>query len=90
MLLPLSWIHQSLLHSIHEYGKTKEKEKVNIIASPEFGSTLCRRKLTINKSLHGLKTSAGRSHEHLEHLEHLAESLLSLGFTKPSRTMTYG
>ena len=39
------------------YGKTKEKEKVYITAGPEFGSTLCRRKSIINKSLYGLKTS---------------------------------
>jgi hypothetical protein len=55
------------------HGKTKEK--VYIIAGPEFGSTLCGRNLVINKSLYGLKTSAARFHEHL------AESLLSLGFT---------
>jgi Reverse transcriptase (RNA-dependent DNA polymerase) len=53
------------------YGKTKEK--VFITAGPEFGATLCRKSLILNKSLYGLKTSAARFHEHL------AESLLRLG-----------
>jgi len=56
------------------YGKTKEK--VYITAGPEFGTTLCGKNLSINKSLYGLKTSAARFHKHL------AEALLRLGFKK--------
>jgi Reverse transcriptase (RNA-dependent DNA polymerase) len=56
------------------YGKTKEK--VFIIAGPEFGTALCGQNLIINMSLYGLKTSAARFHEHL------AESLCSMGFKK--------
>ena len=56
------------------YGRTKEK--VYIIAGPEFGPALCGKILIIYKSLYGLKTSAARFHEHL------AESLLRLGFTR--------
>jgi hypothetical protein len=56
------------------FGKTKEK--VYIRADPEFGPILCGRKLIINKSLYGLKSSAARFHVHL------AESLLRLGITK--------
>jgi hypothetical protein len=51
-------------------------EKVYITAGPEFGTSLCGKKVIINKSLHGLKTSAARFPEHL------AESLLTLGFKK--------
>ena len=56
------------------YGKMKEK--IYITVGPEFGANLCGKSLTINKSLHGLKNSAARFHEHL------AESLLRLGFKK--------
>jgi hypothetical protein len=54
----------------------KTKEKVYITAGSEFGTAVCGKNLTINKSLYGLKTSAARFHEHL------AESLLRLGFKK--------
>jgi hypothetical protein len=56
------------------YGKTKEKVDIN--AGPEFGANLHCKKLIIDKSLYGLKTSAARFHEHL------SESLLRLGFKK--------
>jgi hypothetical protein len=52
------------------YGKTKEK--VCIISGSEFGVNLHGKKLIINKSFYGLKTSAARFHEHL------SESLLRL------------
>jgi len=45
------------------YGKTREK--VFIIAGPEFGPELMGKRLIVDKSLYGLKTSAGRFHEHL-------------------------
>ena len=45
------------------YGKTKEK--VYIIAGPEFGPELQGKRLIIYKSLYGLKSSAARFHEHL-------------------------
>ena len=45
------------------YGKTKEK--VFIVAGPEFGPELAGKRLIIDKSLYGLKTSAARFHEHL-------------------------
>ena len=57
------------------YGKTKEK--VYIIAGPEFGEHAGKR-MIIDKGLYGLKTSAARFHEHL------SAKLRSLGFT-PSR-----
>ena len=57
------------------YGKTKEK--VYIIAGPEFGEHTGKRML-IDKGLYGLKTSAARFHEHL------SAKLRNLGFT-PSR-----
>jgi hypothetical protein len=44
------------------YGKTKEK--VYITAGSEFGANLHDKNLIIDKSLHGLKTSAARFHEH--------------------------
>jgi hypothetical protein len=44
------------------YGKTKEK--VYMTVGPEFGKSLCRNNLIINKSLYDLKTSAYRFHEH--------------------------
>lgn len=45
------------------YGKTREK--VYIIAGPEFGPKLEGKRLIIDKSLYGLKTSGARFHEHL-------------------------
>ena len=45
------------------YGKTREK--VFIIAGPEFGPELMGKRLIVDKSLYGLKTSAARFHEHL-------------------------
>jgi len=54
------------------YGKTKEK--VYIIAGPEFGEHTGKRML-IDKGLYGLKTSAARFHEHL------SAKLRNLGFT---------
>jgi hypothetical protein len=56
------------------YGKTKKK--VYITAGPEFGTKLQGKRLIIDKSLYGLKTSAARFHEHL------SESLLRLKFKK--------
>ena len=56
------------------YAKTKEK--VYITAGPDFGTNLCGKNLMINKSLHGLKTSGARFHEHLEEL------LLRTGYKK--------
>jgi Reverse transcriptase (RNA-dependent DNA polymerase) len=56
------------------YGKTKEK--VYITKGPDFGEKLSGKNLIVVKSLHGLKTSAARFHEHL------AESLLRIGFKK--------
>ena len=45
------------------YGKTKEK--VYIITRKEFGTELEGKRLTIHKSLYGLRTSAARFHEYL-------------------------
>ena len=58
------------------YGKTREK--VYIIAGPEFGPELEGKRLIIDKSLYGLKTSGARFHEHL------SVKLQELGF-KPSK-----
>ena len=58
------------------YGKTKEK--VYIIAGPEFGPDLEGKTLIIHKSLYGLRTSAARFHEHC------SATLRELGF-KPSK-----
>ena len=44
------------------YGKTNEK--VFIIAGPEFGPDVQGKRLIIDKSLYGLKSSAARFHEH--------------------------
>ena len=41
------------------------REKVFIIAGPEFGPELEGKRLIIDRSLYGLKTSAARFHEHL-------------------------
>jgi hypothetical protein len=59
------------------YGKTKEK--VFIIAGPEFGPRLQGKRLIISKALYGLKSSSARFHEHL------SASLRQLGFT-PSKS----
>ena len=45
------------------YGITKEK--VYFIAGPEFGPELQGKRLIIEKSLYGLKSSAAQFHEHL-------------------------
>ena len=58
------------------YGKTKEK--VYIIAGPEFGRELEGKILVIDKALYGLRTSSARFHEHL------ATQLIKLGF-RPSK-----
>ena len=58
------------------YGKTKEK--VYIVAGPEFGPELDGKILVVYKSLYGLRTSAARFHETL------GDSLRKLDF-KPSR-----
>ena len=57
-------------------GKTREK--VYIIAGPEFGPELEGKRLLIDKSLYGLKTSAARFHEHC------SAKLRKMGF-KPSK-----
>ena len=58
------------------YGKPHEK--VYIIAGPEFGPDLQGKRLLMDKSLYGLKSSSARFHEHL------SATLRKLGF-KPSR-----
>src|SRR3982751_4185006 len=58
------------------YGKTKEK--VFIIAGPEFGDKLLGKRLIIDKALYGLKSSSARFHVHL------SDTLLSMGY-KPSK-----
>src|SRR5688572_14856877 len=45
------------------YGKTKEK--VYVIAGPEFGDELKGKTLIIHKALYGLKSSSAWFHEHL-------------------------
>ena len=50
------------------------KEKIYIIAGPEFGPELAGRVLIIVRSLYGLRTSAARFHEHL------TDNLRKLGF----------
>ena len=55
------------------YGKTREK--VYVIAGPEFGPEIEGKRLIIYKSLYGLKSSAARFHEHL------SETLRKLGYT---------
>ena len=56
------------------YLNSETKEKVFIIAGPEFGPDLEGRILIIVKALYGLRTSAARFHEHL------ADTLRNLGF----------
>ena len=58
------------------YGTTKER--VYIIAGPEFGPELQGKRMIIERSLYGLKSSAARFHEHL------SATLKSLGF-RPSK-----
>src|SRR5688572_30194207 len=58
------------------YGKTKEK--VYVIAGPEFGDELKGKTLIIHKALYGLKSSSAQFHEHL------SATLLSMGY-KPSK-----
>ena len=58
------------------YGKTREK--VYIIAGPEFGPELEGKRLIVDRSLYGLKTSAARFHEHL------SAKLRNMGF-RPSK-----
>ena len=59
------------------YGKTREK--VFIIAGPEFGPELEGERLIVYKALYGLKTSAARFHEHL------SKKLRLMGF-RPSKS----
>ena len=60
------------------YLNAKTKEKVYIIAGPEFGPALAGQRLIVDKSLYGLKTSAARFHEHL------SAKLRQMGY-KPSK-----
>jgi hypothetical protein len=64
-------VGNAFLHGIN-------KEKIYIIAGPEFGPELMGKKLIIAKSLYGLKTAAARFHEHL------SQKLRKMGF-KPSK-----
>ena len=54
------------------------KEKIYIVAGPEFGPALAGRILIIVRSLYGLRTSAARFHEHL------TDNLRKMGYT-PSK-----
>jgi Reverse transcriptase (RNA-dependent DNA polymerase) len=45
------------------YGKTREK--ICIVAEPEFGHDFAGKWLIIDKALYGLKSSSARFHEHL-------------------------
>jgi hypothetical protein len=47
------------------YLNSKTREKVYIIAGPEFGPDLEGKRLLIDRALYGLKSSAARFHEHL-------------------------
>ena len=58
------------------YGKTWEK--VYVIAGPEFGPELQGKRMIVDKSLYGLKSSSDRFHEHL------SITLKKLGF-RPSK-----
>ena len=57
------------------YFHAKTREKVFIIAGPEFGPELEGRVMLVVKSLYGLTTSAARWHEEL------SKTLRSMGFT---------
>ena len=60
------------------YLNGKTREKVYIIAGPEFGPDLAGKTLIIYKSIYGLRSSSARFHEHL------SEYLRKLGY-KPSK-----
>ena len=60
------------------YLNATTREKVFIVAGPEFGPELVGQRLMVDKSLYGLKTSAARFHEHL------SVKLRKLGY-KPSK-----
>ena len=60
------------------YLNSYTKEKIYLIAGPEFGPELAGKTLVIVKALYGLRTSAARFHEHL------TDTLRKLGFT-PSK-----
>ena len=60
------------------YLNSYTKEKIYIVAGPEFGPALAGRILIIVKALYGLRTSAARFHEHL------TDTLRKLGFS-PSK-----
>ena len=62
--------------NVYLYDKTKEK--VYVIAGPEYGEKLQGKMLLIDKALYGLKSSSARFHEHL------SATLLSMGY-KPSK-----
>jgi hypothetical protein len=47
------------------YLNSKTREKVYIIAGPEFGPDLEGKRLLIDRALYGLKSSAARFHKHL-------------------------
>ena len=64
-------VGNAFLHGIN-------KEKIYIIAGPEFGPELQGKKLIIQKSLYGLKTAAARFHEHL------SQKLRKMGY-RPSK-----
>ncbi len=57
------------------YLYSKTREKVYIVAGPEFGKELEGKILVIDKALYGLRSSAARFHEHL------SVTLIQLGFT---------
>ena len=56
------------------YLYSRTREKVYIIAGPEFGPELEGQVLVVYKALYGLRTSAARFHEHL------SAQLIALGF----------
>ncbi|HEY9706698.1 MAG TPA: reverse transcriptase domain-containing protein, partial [Oculatellaceae cyanobacterium] len=60
---------------------SKTKEKVFMIAGPEFGPELKGKRLIVAKALYGLKSSSARFHEHL------SVTLKKLGF-QPSKADT--
>ena len=60
------------------YLNSYTKEKIYIVAGPEFGPALAGRILIIVKALYGLRTSAAGFHEHL------TDTLRKLGFS-PSK-----
>jgi len=56
----------------------KTREKVYLVAGPEFGEELCGRILVVEKAIYGLLSSAARFHECL------SDKIRSLGFS-PSK-----